>query len=93
MIHEADRDLKRAWRASFADLPPAARASLRDALLALRADALKRAEHQWRRHKAPMALYWKVIGVYAGHLARGLRPPARMRGPSAEQDLQFSDPA
>lgn len=29
---------------------------------------------QWGRHKAPMALYWKVVGVYAGHIARALRP-------------------
>jgi hypothetical protein len=24
-------------------------------------------------HKAPMALYWKVGGVYAGHLARSIK--------------------
>jgi hypothetical protein len=39
----------------------------------LREDALKRAEYCWRKHKAPMALYWKVVGVYAGHLARVMR--------------------
>lgn len=42
------------------------------ALLALREDALKRAQYCWEKHKAPMALYWKVIGVYSGHLARSL---------------------
>lgn len=35
-------------------------------------DARERAEHCWRRHKAPMAVYWKAVGVYAGHLARAL---------------------
>jgi hypothetical protein len=93
VIHAADRELKRAWGACFANLTPSARASLRQALLALRADALRRAEHQWRRHKAPMALYWKVIGVYAGHLARSLREPASASCLRAAQELQFSDSA
>lgn len=72
MIRKADRDLKTAWRARFTALPPPARRALKAALLDLRADALHRAELQWRRHKAPMALYWKVLGVYAGHLARAI---------------------
>ena len=73
MIRNADQDLKTAWRARFKSLPTPARIALRAALLDLRADALRRAELQWRRHTAPMALYWKVVGVYAGHLARSLR--------------------
>ena len=72
MIRNADRNLKAAWRARFAALPTPARLALRAALLDLRADALRRAEHQWRAHKAPMALYWKSLAVYAGHLARSL---------------------
>lgn len=90
MIHSADRALKHAWRARFAALSPEARTSLREALLALRADALARAEHQWRRHKAPMALYWKVIGVYAGHLARCLRDPFQASLTQPSRDLQIS---
>ncbi|MGK6324663.1 hypothetical protein ACMGDM_16490 [Sphingomonas sp. DT-51] len=39
----------------------------------LRADAQVRADDCWRRHKAPMAAYWKVVSVYAGHVARVLR--------------------
>jgi hypothetical protein len=74
MIHSADKQLKARWRAHFLALPEPARAALRAALLDLRADALSRAQLQWRRHKAPMALYWKVVGVYAGHLARALSP-------------------
>lgn len=73
MIRRADQELKAAWQARFAALPAPARAALRDCLLTLREDALARAEMQWRRHKAPMALYWKALGVYAGHLARALR--------------------
>ena len=72
-IHRADADLKQAWRSRFNALPPAARDALRLALLDLRHDALQRAELQWRRHKAPMACYWRALGVYAGHLARALR--------------------
>ena len=72
-IQRADRALKAAWRTRFHALPPCAREALRLCLLDLRADALARAELQWRRHKAPMACYWKVVGVYAGHLARALR--------------------
>lgn len=72
MIHEADKALKQKWRARFASLSVDARRELREALMDLRADALSRAQEQWRRHKAPMALYWKVVGVYAGHLARAV---------------------
>ena len=73
MIHQADTQLKSQWAARFAALPPESRAALRDCLLLLRQDALRRANLQWMRHKGPMALYWKVVGVYAGHLARALR--------------------
>ena len=72
-IQRADAELKHAWQARFHALPPSARHALRAALLDLRKDALHRAQLQWRRHKAPMACYWKAVGVYAGHLARALR--------------------
>lgn len=85
MIRKADRDLKTAWRSRFASLPPPARAALRAALLDLRADALRRAEAQWRRHKAPMALYWKVVGVYAGHLARAIPRSAAPATPAGRR--------
>ncbi|MBB3694987.1 hypothetical protein [Sphingomonas sp. BK580] len=54
-------------------LSPVARAELRQLLLELRGDAQVRADDCWRRHKAPMAAYWKVVSVYAGHVARVLR--------------------
>lgn len=58
-------------------LPPDAKEALRALLLDIRADAAVRAQICWKRHKAPMALYWKVLSVYAGHAARLLRehPP------------------
>lgn len=73
MIREADKTLKSAWRHRFLSLPMEARSVLRSALMDLREDALARAEHCWKKHKAPMALYWKVVGVYSGHLARAIQ--------------------
>lgn len=54
-------------------LPAPARHALRECLLDLRRDAKERAENCWRKHKAPMALYWKAVSVYAGHFSRVLR--------------------
>jgi len=56
--------------ARLRDLPPEAAQALRDVLADIRVDALKRAEECWRKHKAPMAAYWKAVGVYAGHIRR-----------------------
>ena len=82
-IHSADRLLRQLWADRFADLPPSARKALARALVDLRRDARKRDELQWRRNKAPMAFYWRVVAVYAGHLARAVRsnPPHRHRTP------------
>ena len=74
MLRQADQLLKRRWARRFDELPPAAREALRAALLDLRADAAYLAELQWKRRKGPMALYWRVVSVYSGHLARALRP-------------------
>lgn len=59
--------------ARLAGLSPSVRAELRMLLLDLRRDAQGRADDCWRRHKAPMAAYWKAVAVYAGHIARVLR--------------------
>jgi len=59
--------------ARLLQLDPHTRALLRAVLLDLAADARTRAEESWRRHKAPMAAYWKAVSVYAGQLARVLR--------------------
>jgi hypothetical protein len=73
MIRSADKELKSVWGKIFHSLSADNKTALIHALTALRTDALKRAEHCWKKHKAPMALYWKVIGVYAGHLARSIK--------------------
>ncbi len=88
-----DRELQSRWRRRFDELPAPARDALRDALLDLRTDALDRAQASWARHKAPMALYWKVVGVYAGHLARALRPqrPAASREPRSDHAAHAED--
>jgi hypothetical protein len=57
----------------LAALHPSVRIELRTLLLDLRRDAQARADDCWRRHKAPMAAYWKAVAVYAGHIARVLR--------------------
>lgn len=50
--------------------------ALRMLLLDLRRDASANAQKCWSAHKSPMAMYWKVVAVYAGHIARLLRDPA-----------------
>jgi hypothetical protein len=72
MIHQADKILKERWKSIFNSLPVDSRIALKTALCELREDALAKSSHCWRRHKAPMALYWKVVGVYAGHIARAI---------------------
>ncbi len=61
----------------LAELPPEAREALRAVLTDIRADAAERAQTCWKRHKAPMAAYWKAVSVYAGHTARALRKGSR----------------
>lgn len=56
----------------LAGLPPEAKEALRALLLDIRVDAAERAQICWRRHKAPMAVYWKAVSVYAGHIVRAL---------------------
>lgn len=59
-----------------ARMSPEARSGLADVCMEIRADAHARAEKCWRKHKAPMAAYWKAVAVYAGHIARALRAAA-----------------
>jgi hypothetical protein len=54
-------------------LPPEAKAALRQVMLDLKADARVRADAAWRKHKGPMAAYWKAASVYAGHIAKVLK--------------------
>ena len=61
-------------REALETLSPEARRGLAIFLRAIAADARHRAQKSWRQNKGPMALYWKVVGVYAGHLYRAVRP-------------------
>jgi hypothetical protein len=55
-------------------LPPDVRHALAALLQDLSLDARERAQQSWARNKAPMAVYWKAVSVYAGHLLRLIRP-------------------
>lgn len=57
----------------FSELPLEAKELLRGLLLEISADARRRASQSWLKNKAPMALYWKIIAVYARHFANMLR--------------------
>lgn len=81
MPRDVDRSSRREVRNPVLALPAAQRLLaanqsvrhlLRDLFLDLRDDARVRAAECWRRHKAPMAVYWKAVGVYCNHIARVL---------------------
>ncbi len=55
-------------------LPAEARETLAEILKDLNRDARERAQRSWRQNKGPMAVYWKAVGAYAGHLYRAVRP-------------------
>lgn len=57
---------------ALARLPATSREALRSVLVGIAADAAERAQKSWRTHKAPMALYWKAVSVYARHIARAI---------------------
>lgn len=54
-------------------LSPEVRTALAQLLSELSQDSAAKAEHSWRRKKAPMAAYWKAVSVYSKHAARVLR--------------------
>lgn len=58
-------------------LPPEAREALIAVLIDLKRDAAGQAQKCWKKHKAPMAAYWKAVAVYAGHMARAAKAEAR----------------
>ena len=65
--------------ARLTQLAPDVRLVLAVLLEELAGDARARAEACWRKHKAPMAAYWKAVAVYARHIARVLRRGATTR--------------
>lgn len=54
-------------------LPSGTRQELAAIFRELALDSRERAAECWRKHKAPMAAYWKAVSVYAGHIAKVLR--------------------
>lgn len=58
--------------AALQSLAPEVRQQIATAMRDIQRDARGRAEKCWRTHKAPMAVYWKAVGVYAGHIARAI---------------------
>jgi hypothetical protein len=56
----------------LATLPPEARVALRRALLAVSEACRAKGNEAWRKHKPPMAAYWKGNAVHAKHLARAI---------------------
>ena len=76
------------------ELPPEALVVLAAVLEGIREDAAERAEACWRRHKAPMAAYWKAVAVYARHIRRAL--PSSLAMPlcpycSLEQEIDLHE--
>jgi hypothetical protein len=58
------------------NLDPAAREALRKTMRDLSQQCREKANECWRKHKAPMAAYWKAQAVYARHMAVLLRGAA-----------------
>jgi hypothetical protein len=56
-------------------LPEPARKALANLLAAMSMDARAQADRAWKKHKAPMACYWKAVAVYAKHISRALQSP------------------
>lgn len=54
-------------------LPRPVKEALIELLYELGADANARADQCWKKHKAPMAAYWKAVAVYARHTARAVK--------------------
>lgn len=73
----------------FATLHPAALDALADLLGEIHQEAALKAEHCWKTRKAPMAVYWRAVSVYSGHIRRAIR---RLRRDAAEQLAIFADP-
>jgi hypothetical protein len=54
------------------DLPPETREALAAFLYGIAEAARIKGNESWRRNKAWMAAYWRVVAVYARHTARAL---------------------
>lgn len=59
--------------AALACMPIWVRATLVQLMAEIKQWAEAKAQHSWKKRKAPLAAYWLACGVYAGHVGRGLR--------------------
>ena len=59
----------------IAGFEPDVRAALASLLKDLSLTVREKAQESWRKNKGPMAVYWKAVGAYAGHINRALRYP------------------
>src|SRR3546814_3636223 len=71
--------------ARLAELSEKERETLIAILLDIKTDATDRANVCWKKHKAPMAAYWKAVSVYSGHIVRAIR---RSRSEEHTSELQ-----
>lgn len=62
---------------------PQIRALIAALMYDMQRDARGRADKAWRTRKAFIAAYWFTLAVYAGHIAKSIRPPhyARHKSP------------
>jgi hypothetical protein len=58
---------------ALASMPIWVRATLVQLMAEIKQWAEAKAQHSWKKRKAPLAAYWLACGVYAGHVGRGLR--------------------
>lgn len=62
------------------EMPPEAREWLIAFLGEIRTASQLKAAHAWRKHKPPLAVYWKVVATMVGHIAKVLRHTDPRRG-------------
>lgn len=70
---EEFRELRELLHGTEPIAPAVFRRKLDRALLALARKNRADAQHNWRKNKGMIAAYWKIVGVYVGHIARALR--------------------
>ena len=72
----------------FAELPAEVQQAWLDLFAEVSEQARETAEHTWRRHKAPMAVYWRWVAVYVRHFSVALRAHLRERKSHQEPRAQ-----
>ncbi|KIC39391.1 hypothetical protein [Leisingera sp. ANG-M7] len=70
----------------LAALDPETKSLFSDILKEISADARCRAETSWKKHKGPMAAYWKAVAVYARHCSVAIRKTPTENGKDSPND-------